>query len=65
MEESMKPLLQKLLLDKSTKVKLKERSQKDSLLFLKERLQQLVLNGQKESREAKNIKMIIERQVAA
>jgi hypothetical protein len=61
----MKPLLQKLLLDKSTKVKLKERSQKDSLLFLKERLQQLVLNGQKESREAKNIKMIIERQVAA
>lgn len=65
MEESMKPLLQKLLLDKSTKVKLKERSQKDSLLFLRERLQQLILNGQKESREAKNIKMIIERQVAA
>ncbi|GEM_PF-7133910 len=61
----MKPLLQKLLLDKSTKVKLKERSQKDSLLFLRERLQQLILNGQKESREAKNIKMIIERQVAA
>ncbi len=61
----MKPLLQKLLLDKSTKVKLTERSQKDSLLFLKERLQQLVLNGQKESREAKNIKMIIERQIAA
>jgi hypothetical protein len=65
MEDSMKPLLQKLLLDKSTKVKLKERSQKDSLLFLRERLQQLILNGQKESREAKNIKMIIERQVAA
>lgn len=60
----MKPLLQKLLLDKSTKVKLQERSQKDSLLFLKERLQQLILNGQKESREAKNIKMIIERQMA-
>jgi hypothetical protein len=65
MEDSMKPLLQKLLLDKSTNVKLKERSQKDSLLFLRERLQQLILNGQKESREAKNIKMIIERQVAA
>jgi hypothetical protein len=61
----MKPLLQKLLLEKSTRVKLKERSQKDSLLFLRERLQQLILNGQKESREAKNIKMIIERQVAA
>lgn len=61
----MKPLLQKLLLEKSTKVKLKERSQKDSLLFLRERLQQLILNGQKESREAKNIKMIIERQIAA
>ena len=65
MEDSMKPLLQKLLLEKSTKVKLKERSQKDSLLFLRERLQQLILNGQKESREAKNIKMIIERQIAA
>jgi hypothetical protein len=61
----MKPLLQKLLLEKSTKVKLTERSQKDSLLFLRERLQQLILNGQKESREAKNIKMIIERQIAA
>ena len=61
----MKPLLQKLLLDKSTKVKLTERSQKDSLLFLRERLQQLILNGQKESREAKNIKMIIDRQIAA
>ncbi len=61
----MKPLLQKLLLEKSTQVKLKERSQKDSLLFLRERLQQLILNGQKESREAKNIKMIIERQIAA
>ena len=61
----MKPLLQKLLLEKSTKVKLKERSQKDSLLFLRERLQQLILNGQKESREAKNIKMIIDRQIAA
>lgn len=60
----MKPLLQKLLLEKSTKVKLQERSQKDSLLFLKERLQQLILNGQKESREAKNIKMIIDRQMA-
>lgn len=65
MEDSMKPLLQKLLLEKSTQVKLKERSQKDSLLFLRERLQQLILNGQKESREAKNIKMIIERQIAA
>ena len=65
MEDSMKPLLQKLLLEKSTKVKLKERSQKDSLLFLRERLQQLILNGQKESREAKNIKMIIDRQIAA
>jgi hypothetical protein len=61
----MKPLLQKLLLEKSTKVKLTERSQKDSLLFLRERLQQLILNGQKESREAKNIKMIIDRQIAA
>jgi hypothetical protein len=61
----MKPLLQKLLLEKSTKVKLKERSQKDSLLFLRERLQQLILNGQKECREAKNIKMIIDRQIAA
>jgi hypothetical protein len=61
----MKPLLQKLLLEKSTKVKLTERSQKDSLLFLKERLQQLILNGQKECREAKNIKMIIDRQIAA
>jgi hypothetical protein len=61
----MKPVLQKLLLEKSTKVKLTERSQKDSLLFLRERLQQLILNGQKESREAKNIKMIIERQIAA
>ena len=61
----MKPLLQKLLLEKSTQVKLKERSQKDSLLFLRERLQQLILNGQKESREAKNIKMIIDRQIAA
>ncbi len=61
----MKPLLQKLLLEKSTKVKLIERSQKDSLLFLRERLQQLILNGQKESREAKNIKMIIDRQIAA
>lgn len=60
----MKPLLQKLLLEKSTKVKLQERSQKDSLLFLKERLQQLILNGQKESREAKNIKMILDRQMA-
>jgi hypothetical protein len=65
MEDSMKPLLQKLLLEKSTKVKLTERSQKDSLLFLRERLQQLILNGQKESREAKNIKMIIDRQIAA
>ena len=65
MEDSMKPLLQKLLLEKSTNVKLTERSQKDSLLFLRERLQQLILNGQKESREAKNIKMIIERQIAA
>jgi hypothetical protein len=61
----MKPLLQKLLIEKSTKVKLKERSQKDSLFFLTERLHQLILNGQKESREAKNIKMIIERQIAA
>jgi len=61
----MKPLLQKLLLEKSTKVKLRERSQKDSLLFLRERLQQLILNGQKECREAKNIKMIIDRQIAA
>jgi len=61
----MKPVLQKLLLEKSTKVKLTERSQKDSLLFLRERLQQLILNGQKESREAKNIKMIIDRQIAA
>jgi hypothetical protein len=60
----MKPLLQKLLLEKSTKVKLQERSQKDSTLFLKERLQQLILNGQKESREAKNIKMILDRQMA-
>jgi hypothetical protein len=60
----MKPLLQKLLLQKSLKVKLQERSQKDSLLFLKERLQQLILDGQKESREAKNIKMILERQMA-
>jgi hypothetical protein len=60
----MKPLLQKLLLERSTKVKLQERSQKDSLLFLKERLSQLILNGQKESREAKNIKMIIDRQMA-
>jgi hypothetical protein len=60
----MKPFLQKLLLENSTKVKLKERSEKDSLLFLKERLQQLVLNGQKESREAKNIKMILDRQMA-
>ncbi len=65
MEDSMKPLLQKLLLEKSTQVKLTERSQKDSLLFLRERLQQLILNGQKESREAKNIKMIIDRQIAA
>jgi hypothetical protein len=61
----LKPLLQKLLLEKSTKVKLQERSQKDSLLLLKERHQQLILNGQKESREAKNIKMIIDRQMAA
>lgn len=60
----MKPLLQKLLLEKSTKVKLQERSMKDSTLFLKERLQQLILNGQKESREAKNIKMILDRQMA-
>lgn len=60
----MKPLLQKLLMEKSTKVKLSERSQKDSLLFLKERLQQLILDGLKESREAKNIKMIIDRQAA-
>ena len=61
----MKPLLQKLLLEISTKVKLNERSLKDSLLFLRERLQQLILNGQKECREAKNIKMIIDRQIAA
>jgi hypothetical protein len=51
-------------MEKSTKVKLSERSQKDSLLFLKERLQQLILDGHKESREAKNIKMIIDRQAA-
>lgn len=60
----MKPLLQKLLLERSTKVQLQERSQKDSLLFLKERLQQLILDGKKESREAKNIKTIIDRQMA-
>ena len=60
----MKPLLQKLLIEKSTQLKLKERSQRDSLLFLRERLETLILNCQKESREAKNIKMIIERQIA-
>jgi hypothetical protein len=61
----MKPLLQKLLIEKSTQVKLTERSKNDSLLVLRESLQTLILNGQKESREAKNIKMIIERQIAA
>ena len=60
----MKPLLQKLLMQKSTKVNLQERSKKDSLLFLKERLHQLILNGLKDSREARNIKMIIDRQAA-
>lgn len=60
----MKPLLQKLLLERSTKVQIQERSQKDSLLFLRERLQQLILDGKKESREAKNIKLIIDRQMA-
>lgn len=60
----MKPLLQKLLLERSTQVNIHERSKKDSTLFLKERLQQLILDGKKESREAKNIKVILERQMA-